>query len=55
MERLDAGPPPPFESIVGQVRFDWMTEHEEPYLRERVAELRQRYRVRVLDGSPEGR
>lgn len=55
VERLDAGPAPSFESVIGQVRFDWMTEHEEPFLQEQVAELRQRYRIRLVDGDNQRR
>lgn len=53
-ERVGAGPAPPFESLIGQVRFDWMTKYEEPYLQRRVEELRERYRVLLVDDA-EGR
>ena len=48
VERFPAGAPPPFESIRLQVRFDWRVEHDEALLKERVAELRNRYAVRVI-------
>ena len=48
VERLEAGPPPPIETVLGQVRFDWMSEREEAYLQGRIAELRRRYRVRLV-------
>ncbi len=52
--RVGAGPAPPFESLIGQVRFDWMTKYEEPYLQSRVEALRERYRVLLVDDA-EGR
>ncbi len=48
VERLEAGPPPPLETVLGQVRFDWMSEREEAYLQGRIAELRRRYRIRLV-------
>ncbi len=52
VERFEAGAPPPFEEVLGQVRFDWISEREEVLLQERLAELRSRYSVRLL--PPEG-
>lgn len=47
VERFPPGAPPPFESIRLQVRFDWRVEHDEVLLKQRVAELRDEYVVRV--------
>jgi hypothetical protein len=46
--RFPPGAPPPFESIRLQVRFDWRVEHDEALLKNRVAELRDQYVVRVV-------
>lgn len=45
-ETMDSGPPPPYESILGQLRYDWITEREEELLKDRLGELRERYSVR---------
>lgn len=50
-ERLEPGIPPSFESILGQVRFDWIGEREEALLQERLVELRERYSVTFVDGG----
>jgi hypothetical protein len=47
-ERFPAGMPPPFESLRLQVRYDWRVAHDEVLLKQRVAELRDQYVVRVL-------
>ena len=52
-ERTEAGPPPPYEELLGQLRFDWITEQEDALLQERLAELRERYRVRFVDERSE--
>ena len=48
-EVLESGPPPPFESILGHIRYDWIGEREETLLQERLAELRGRYSVTFVD------
>ena len=53
VERFEASPPPPLEDVLGQVRFDWITEREEALLQERLAELRGRYSVRYLPAERE--
>ena len=45
--RFPPGVPPPFESIRHQVRFDWLAEHEKALLKQRVADLRGKYVVRL--------
>jgi hypothetical protein len=52
-EGFEARPPPPFEAMLGQVRFDWMGEREESFLQERIDELRQRYRIRLIGDERE--
>jgi hypothetical protein len=49
IERFEPAPPPPFESIRAQIRFDWIAEKEEQLLKTRVQELRQQYAVRFVD------
>ena len=48
VERFPPGAPPPFNSIRQQVRFDWRAEQDEKLLKQRVAELRDQYVVRVV-------
>lgn len=43
---------PPLDSILGVVRMDWIGEREDSLLEERVAEIRQRYRVKLVDEGP---
>ena len=51
VERFAPGAPPPLDSIRQQVRFDWRAEHDEALLKQRVAELRDQYVVRVVPGA----
>jgi hypothetical protein len=46
IDRTDGTDAPPLDAIREQVRFDWMAQKEEALLKERVAQLRQRYSVR---------
>jgi hypothetical protein len=46
IERLAGGDAPPLEEVREQVRFDCMAEREQPFLKERVAEIRRLYSVR---------
>jgi hypothetical protein len=46
--RFEPTPAPPFESVLGQVRFDWVAEKEKALLDQRVAELRSRYLPRFI-------
>ena len=48
VQRFPPGAAPPFESIRLQVRFDWRVEHDEALLKQRVAELRDQYVVRIV-------
>lgn len=52
LERNDGTDAPPLETIREQVRYDWMAQKEEALLKERVAELRAKYRVRFTEGGP---
>lgn len=39
---------PAFDAIIGQVRFDWVSEKEEALLQERILELRELYSVKFV-------
>lgn len=52
-EVIEAGPPPPFEALLGQLRYDWIGEREAELLQDRLVELRQRYSVRLTTDHPE--
>jgi hypothetical protein len=43
--------PEPFAAVRDQVRWDWIAEREEALLAERVAELRNRYSIRIIDSG----
>ena len=48
VQRFPPGTPLAFESVRQQVRFDWRAEQDEVLLKQRVAELRNHYVVRVV-------
>jgi PPIC-type PPIASE domain len=43
--------PLPFESVRERVRLDWIADQEAVRLADRVAELRNRYEIRIVDGE----
>lgn len=51
VRRFPPGEPPPFESIRHHVRYDWRTDRDEALLRDRIAELRAGYEVRVVEAQ----
>ncbi len=51
IDRLEGTDAPPLDVIREQVRFDWMAQKEDSLLKQRVAELRERYSVRFSGGG----
>jgi hypothetical protein len=47
-DHFDEMTPPAFDAILGQVRFDWVSEKEDVLLQERIGELRELYSVKFV-------